>query len=91
MKLLVGLLLSGFICQAQLNTTIQPKHEVIWKFNRNKIVTGSLVFIAGAAKGLNDPSIFTGKCFIKNSPTQAAAGTRRSAGKTNTNQDFFNY
>lgn len=62
MKLTVILMLvSMHLCAQQ---TDPPK----WKLNRNKIITGSLFFVSGSAKGFNETLQFNYRIFEKTFP-----------------------
>jgi len=50
--------------QAQETISDKPK----WKIDKNKIFTGSLVFVAGSAKGFNETLQFNYKIFEKTFP-----------------------
>jgi len=59
MKLLfIALLMLSMASHAQYN--IGAEHEVStrWKLDKNKWITGSLVFLAGASKGFNETLLF---------------------------------
>ena len=58
MKLLVALLFFGITVQAQHKTESSK-----WKMDRNKWLTGGLVFTAGASKGFNETLLFHWKAF----------------------------
>ena len=60
----VLLLLPSFYVEAQERNADKPK----WKINKNKILTGSLVFVAGSAKGFNETLQFNYKIFEKTFP-----------------------
>ena len=65
MRIIVTLLLlASFSLQAQEKTTDKLK----WKIDKNKIITGSLVFVGGAAKGFNETLQFNYKIFEKTFP-----------------------
>jgi hypothetical protein len=61
---MVLLLLVSFSVQAQERNVDKPK----WRINKNKILTGSLVFVAGSAKGFNETLQFNYKIFEKTFP-----------------------
>jgi hypothetical protein len=63
MRALTVLLLFISAC-LQAQQTDKPK----WKINRNKIITGSLVCVGGAAKGFNETLQFNYKIFEKTFP-----------------------
>jgi hypothetical protein len=59
MKLLfIALLMCSLTSYAQYNVGTEHKTAVRWKIDRNKWITGSLVFLAGASKGFNETLIF---------------------------------
>jgi len=58
------MLLYSFSLQAQDQKTEKPK----WRIDKNKILTGSLVFVGGAAKGFNETLQFNYKIFEKTFP-----------------------
>ena len=58
------LLLASFSVQAQEKT----KDKLKWKIDKNKIITGGLVFVAGGAKGFNETLQFNYKIFEKTFP-----------------------
>ena len=58
------LLLASFSLQAQEKSADKLK----WKIDKNKIITGSLVFVGGAAKGFNETLQFNYKIFEKTFP-----------------------
>jgi hypothetical protein len=59
MKLLfVALLLPGLVSNAQYNIGAERKPDTHWKLDKNKLITGGLVFLAGASKGFNETLIF---------------------------------
>jgi hypothetical protein len=62
--LFVALLLSSFALQAQQGT----KEKMKWRIDKNKILTGSLVFVAGSAKGFNETLQFNYRIFEKTFP-----------------------
>ena len=64
MKLLILFLLFGYSSLAQENVNKPPK----WKIDKNKIITGSLVFVAGTAKGFNETLQFNYRIFEKTFP-----------------------
>jgi hypothetical protein len=63
MKLVIALLLFGLTAQAQVTPQVNPDKPAKWHMNRNKYVTGSLVFLAGASKGFNETLLFHWKAF----------------------------
>ena len=63
MRTLTVLLLFVSVC-VQAQKTEKPK----WKIDKNKIITGSLVFTGGAAKGFNETLQFNYKIFEKTFP-----------------------
>lgn len=71
MKLLIFLFLFCFVtvavssAQPKVNLNL-PKHP--WKMDRNRIITGSLVFIAGASKGFNETLMFHYDAFQQKFP-----------------------
>lgn len=60
----VFLLLVSFSLQAQEKKPEKPK----WRIDKNKILTASLVFVGGAAKGFNETLHFNYKAFEKAFP-----------------------
>lgn len=56
------LILASFSLQAQ------DAEKKKWKMDKNKIITGSLVFVGGAAKGFNETLQFNYKIFEKTFP-----------------------
>src|SRR6187551_4025351 len=65
MRIVVALLLlAPFSLQAQQKT----KDKLKWRIDKNKIITGSLVFVGGAAKGFNETLLFNYKIFEKTFP-----------------------
>lgn len=60
----VLLLLASYSLQAQEKIADKPK----WRIDKNKILTGSLVFIGGSAKGFNETLQFNYKTFEKAFP-----------------------
>jgi hypothetical protein len=65
MKLFVVLLLLliGCACQAQQLEKPQVKPVPKWKLDKNKLITGGLVLVAGSAKGFNETLVFHYKVF----------------------------
>jgi hypothetical protein len=63
MKLFVVLLLIGCTCQAQQLEKPQAKPVPKWKIDKNKLITGGLVLVAGSAKGFNETLVFHYKVF----------------------------
>lgn len=70
MKLLLVSLLSVFSAAAQNIPDSVPvqKMEQKWRINKNKILTGSLIFLAGASKGFNETLTFHFKTFHQKFP-----------------------
>jgi hypothetical protein len=72
MKLLFGILLYASATSAQLPqlppSVNAEKIHVKWKVDKNKWVTGSLVFLAGAGKGFNETLTFHWKTFHQKFP-----------------------
>ena len=65
MRIIITLfLLASFTLQAQEKTADKLK----WKIDKNKIITGGLVFVAGGAKGFNETLQFNYKIFEKTFP-----------------------
>jgi hypothetical protein len=58
------LLLASFTLQAQEKTADKLK----WKIDKNKIITSTLIFVAGGAKGFNETLQFNYKIFEKTFP-----------------------
>ena len=63
MKLFVVLLLIGCTCQAQQLEKPQVKPVPKWRIDKNKLITGGLVLVAGSAKGFNETLVFHYKVF----------------------------
>jgi len=64
MRIIIAILLFvSFTSQAQ-----EKKDKLKWKIDKNKIITGSLVFVAGGAKGFNETLQFNYKIFEKTFP-----------------------
>jgi hypothetical protein len=63
MRILVLLLLASFSLHAQ-----EKKEKQKWRIDKNKIITGGLVFVGGAAKGFNETLQFNYKIFEKTFP-----------------------
>jgi hypothetical protein len=59
MKLLIALLLLSTTVTAQY----KPEKANRWHIDRNKLLTGGLVFTAGASKGFNETLMFHWKAF----------------------------
>jgi len=65
MRIIIAfLLLASFNLQAQEKT----KDKLKWKIDKNKIITGSLIFVAGGAKGFNETLQFNYKIYEKTFP-----------------------
>ena len=65
MRLIAALLLLvSYSLSAQEKIADKPK----WRIDKNKIITGSLVFVAGSAKGFNETLQFNYKIFEKTFP-----------------------
>lgn len=65
MRIIFALLLfASFSLQAQEKLAEKSK----WKIDKNKIITGSLVLVAGSAKGFNETLQFNYKIFEKTFP-----------------------
>lgn len=64
MKLVFALLLFGLTAQAQ----IIPEKPEKWHLDKNKYITGGLVFLAGASKGFNETLLFHWKAFHHSFP-----------------------
>ena len=65
MRIVIALLfLASFSVQAQEPKPEKPK----WKIDKNKIITGSLVFVGGASKGFNETLHFNYKAFENTFP-----------------------
>lgn len=56
--LLLVLLIFSLHSHAQYNIGVEHKATVRWKMDKNKWVTGGLVFFAGASKGFNETLMF---------------------------------
>ena len=86
MKLVAILLLLSVTATAQVNTfTSQPEQikSVKWHMNRNKYMTGSLVILAGAAKGFNETLLFHWKEFHRQFPNANASWFNPNVSWTN--------
>jgi hypothetical protein len=59
MKLVIALLFLAVTAQAQH----KPEKDTKWRMDRNKWITGGLVFTAGASKGFNETLLFHWKAF----------------------------
>ena len=59
MKLLIAVLLWSATATAQYKTEARPR----WHMDKNKWLTGALVFTAGASKGFNETLLFHWKAF----------------------------
>ena len=69
MKMLfIALLMCSLASHAQYNIGIEPKTISHWKMDKNKIITGSLVFMAGASKGFNETLLFHWDAFHQKFP-----------------------
>ncbi len=68
LKLLLAILLIAPIAQAQPKTDNKGK----WKIDGNKLLTGGLVFTAGASKGFNETLSFHWKEFHRQFPNASA-------------------
>lgn len=64
MRIVVLFLFASLSLQAQQRSSDKPK----WKIDKNKILTGGLVFVGGAAKGFNETLQFNYKIFEKTFP-----------------------
>ena len=64
MKLIVGLLFLSITTFAQKDGSVKNK----WRIDRNKILTGSLVYLGGSAKGFNETLQFNYRIFEKTFP-----------------------
>ena len=65
MRIIIALFLfASFALQAQEKSKDKSK----WRIDKNKIITGSLVFVAGGAKGFNETIQFNYKIFEKTFP-----------------------
>ena len=65
MRIIIALFLfASFSLQAQEKSKDKSK----WRIDKNKIITGSLVFVAGGAKGFNETIQFNYKIFEKTFP-----------------------
>jgi hypothetical protein len=72
MKLLIALILFGLSANAQTQQTPPLPREFKWKMDNNKLATGGLVFLAGAAKGFNETLLFHWKAFHQQFPHASA-------------------
>jgi len=69
MKMLfIALLMCSLASHAQYDIGLEPKKISHWKMDRNKVITGSLVFIAGASKGFNETLMFHWDAFHQKFP-----------------------
>jgi hypothetical protein len=69
MKMLfIALLMGSLASHAQYDIGLEPKKISHWKMDRNKVITGSLVFIAGASKGFNETLMFHWDAFHQKFP-----------------------
>lgn len=64
MRLLLLFLLLSFFSEAQQNEIKKTK----WRIDKNKILTGSLAFVAGGSKGFNETLQFNYRIFEKTFP-----------------------
>ncbi len=64
MKILIAFLLFSSFVGAQENITKKTK----WRIDKNKIITGSLAFVAGSSKGFNETLQFNYRIFEKTFP-----------------------
>jgi len=64
----IALLMCSLASHAQYNIGIEPKTISHWKMDKNKIITGSLVFMAGASKGFNETLMFHWDAFHQKFP-----------------------
>ena len=64
MKLIIVFLLFSCFVSAQENVTNKTK----WRIDKNKILTGSLAFLAGSSKGFNETLQFNYRIFEKTFP-----------------------
>lgn len=64
MKLIIVFLLLSMTTFAQKDGTQKSK----WRIDKNKILTGGLVFVGGSAKGFNETLQFNYSIFIKKFP-----------------------
>lgn len=67
MRLLIALLLLSMTTHAQVNLNV-TKPEYHWKMNGNKLISGGLVFLAGASKGFNETLMFHWAAFHQKYP-----------------------
>lgn len=63
--LVVFFVIASLSMQAQENKTEKTK----WRIDRNKVITGGLVFVGGAAKGFNETLLFNYRIFEKTFPS----------------------
>ena len=54
----IGLLFPGLASNAQFKSEASHPSATRWKIDKNKWITGGLVFMAGASKGFNETLIF---------------------------------
>ncbi|MFI5186817.1 MAG: hypothetical protein ACHQF0_08840 [Chitinophagales bacterium] len=66
--LLIGLLLFSLVSHAQYNVGAEHTVNERWKLDKNKWITGGLVFLAGASKGFNETLIFHFDEFLQRFP-----------------------
>ena len=65
MRIVVTLL---FLASLSLQAQEKKADKLKWKIDKNKIITGSLVFVGGAAKGFNETLHFNYKAFENTFP-----------------------
>ena len=65
MRIVVTLL---FLASLSLQAQEKKADKLKWKIDKNKIITGSLVLVGGAAKGFNETLQFNYKIFEKTFP-----------------------
>jgi hypothetical protein len=62
------ILLAFLICASAAQAQEKTENKQKWKIDKNKILTGSLVFVSGAAKGFNETLQFNYPIFEKTFP-----------------------
>jgi hypothetical protein len=67
-KLFIMRIMSVLLLFVTFSLQAQEKEKPKWRIDKNKILTGSLVFIAGAAKGFNETLHFNYKAFENTFP-----------------------
>jgi len=65
MKIFIAVLL---LCSSTLQAQEKSKDENKWKIDKNKLLTGGLIFLSGSAKGFNETLQFNYPIFEKTFP-----------------------